>query len=64
MVFWIIVLIINLLTLSLFWIGLAYFGAMLTTLNFGCYFKCRGEHQKKAKELTKKVGIKAVENMF
>ena len=59
MVFWIFVFIVNIITLSLFWIGLGYFCAMLSVLNFGCYFKCRGEHQKKAKELTKKMGLKA-----
>lgn len=59
--FWAIIGIINLFTVSIFWIGLALFCELLTLVNFVCFFKCRGEHQKKAQELSEKLGLKSVD---
>jgi hypothetical protein len=33
---------INIITLSMFWTSLALFGFLLSTINLYCYFKCRG----------------------
>ena len=63
-IFWAIVFIINIFSLSLFWIGLAIFCSLLTAINFICFFKCRGEHQKKAQQWSNKLGLKKVSSMF
>ncbi|CAK82457.1 unnamed protein product (macronuclear) [Paramecium tetraurelia] len=49
-------------------IGLRWFNAVLamtafclTGINFVGFYKCRGEHQKKAKEYMTKIGLKAIQ---
>ena len=63
MVFWVVMLLINLIIFSFFHVSLVLFCFLLCIINFGCYFKCHGEHQKKAQEITSKIGIQS-EKMF
>lgn len=62
--FWVVILLINFITLSLFWIGLGFFASLLGMINLYCYFKCRGEHQKKVRDLSAKFGVQLGSQLF
>ena len=56
-VFWLIIVFINIITLSTFWVFLAVFCEVLLICNFVFFLECKGEHQKKVNSLTKRVGV-------
>jgi hypothetical protein len=60
-VFWIIVFLINVVTLSPFWVFLALFCCVLLIANFGLFLECKGEHQKRVNGLTKRFGLEFFE---
>lgn len=62
--FWLVLALINIITLSMFWTALSVFGFLLSSINLYFYFKCRGgtlvsivEHQKKIRSFAEKVGL-------
>ena len=55
--FWLIITIINLVTLNLFWFALAISNSILSGINFGSYMKCKGSHQNKLNSITNKLGF-------
>ena len=56
-VFWLVIVFINIIMLSTFWVFLAVFCEVLLMCNFIFFLECKGEHQKKVNSLTKRVGV-------
>jgi len=58
--FWGLMVIFNVLTFSFFWAIMCIINFVLYSVNFSGFYKCRGEHQKKIKDLGTKLGLKVV----
>ncbi|KAM3135125.1 hypothetical protein pb186bvf_012771 [Paramecium bursaria] len=58
---WLVFFIIEFLALSWLWAILALTGFILAGINLSGYYKCRGAHQKKAKEYMTRIGLKAMQ---
>ena len=43
---------------QLFWFGLSFFCFLLSLINLACFYKCRGAHQKKIKEIMESIGLR------
>lgn len=54
--FWMILALINIVTLSMFWTSLALFGFLLSTINLYCFFKCRGGNYATMQNIKRKYG--------
>lgn len=48
----------------MFWIGLCMFCFGITFVNLACFYKCRGQHQKKLQEIIEKVGLKSATTLI
>ena len=59
--FWLVIVFINIITLSTFWIFLAIFCLVLLIFNFAFFLECKGEHQKKVNTLTRRMGVEFFE---
>jgi len=62
MLFWIIIVFLNIITLGLFWAALAIYSTFLLTLNFVFFLECKGDHQNKVNFLSKKLGFEIYKN--
>jgi hypothetical protein len=60
-VFWFIILLMNVVTLSPFWVFLALFCCVLLIANFALFLECKGEHQKRVNGITKRFGLEFFE---
>lgn len=58
-VLWAIMLIIKILSLSPFWVMLVFINLILCSINLYGYYKCRGDHNKKLKNM-KSEGMKKI----
>jgi len=59
--FWLSITLINMATLQAFWVFLAIFCCVLLGTNFVFFLECKGDHQKKVNNLTKRLGIQFFE---
>lgn len=57
LLFWISIFLVNLVTLSPFWVFLALLCCILLAANFICFLECKGEHQQRVNGITKRLGV-------
>lgn len=60
-IFWLVIVLINSFTLSVFWSFLAIFCCVLLLANFLCFLECKGDHQKRVNGMTKRLGVEFFE---